>query len=324
MYYKFFPQQIDTKPPTLYKILDSICNGSYDVCDIWDNDEPVKIYELAENARTMIFRYNYPLSVNVSRETFETQILNHFLMRRIGYETVTGFIISLGTKLNEIMPKYNLLFDIFAKQLDLLQDDRRERYTQKTDNTSVNNGEWQTVNNGGYDTKQTGDYKTDINGNYQTGVQGNYQTDKNGAFNEVTDDHNVEDLRNSDTPQNRLGDVQAGEYVSEYNYNTRDNLETKDNTHTDTETNTHTDTTDNTHTDTTVNEHQDTTKNTHTDTDENTYTDTDVFDGLINFDKTITDVSDKIDKLLRLQEELTNIMTMIYNDLEPLFYQIID
>ena len=84
---------INTEPPTLYSLMNSIVN--------YNNPNPVKISELSKNARTTIFNFDYPLSTNVSREAFETMILNHFLMRRIGFDTVTLFNIQLNVKLNE-------------------------------------------------------------------------------------------------------------------------------------------------------------------------------------------------------------------------------
>ena len=90
-------------PPTIYAILNSYVN--------FDNPNPVKISELAKEGRGVIFDFNYPLSSNITKEDFEIMILNKFLMRRIGYETVTAFKIALSVKLNEIMPKYNKLFD---------------------------------------------------------------------------------------------------------------------------------------------------------------------------------------------------------------------
>ena len=90
-------------PPTVYSILNSYVN--------FDNPVKVKISDLAKTGRGVFFDFDYDLTENVDKETFETIILNHFLMRRIGYETVTAFKIALLVKLNEIMPKYNILFD---------------------------------------------------------------------------------------------------------------------------------------------------------------------------------------------------------------------
>ena len=47
-----------------------------------------------------------------NKEQFEINFINHFLMRRIGQETLRAFQVVLYNKLNEIMPYYNKLFDM--------------------------------------------------------------------------------------------------------------------------------------------------------------------------------------------------------------------
>ena len=89
-------------PPTIYSILKSF---------VYYDDEQPKIKDLAREGRENIFDFDYPLSSHVLKEDFEVMILNHFLMRRIGYDTMTAFKIALNVKLNEIMPIYNKMFD---------------------------------------------------------------------------------------------------------------------------------------------------------------------------------------------------------------------
>ena len=91
-------------PPTLYRLLNSIVN--------YDEEEQTKIKDLAAAGREEIFDFEYPLSSHVEKEDFEVLILNHFLMRRIGYDTLNAFKIALNVKLNEIMPIYNKMFDM--------------------------------------------------------------------------------------------------------------------------------------------------------------------------------------------------------------------
>ena len=90
-------------PPTVYALLNSYVNFS--------SQTPVKVADLAKTGRACFFDFTYPLATGWDKEEFETMILNHFLMRRIGYETVTAFKIALNVKLNEIMPNYNMLYN---------------------------------------------------------------------------------------------------------------------------------------------------------------------------------------------------------------------
>ena len=91
-------------PPTIYRLLNSIVN--------FNAEEQTKIKNLASEGREEIFDFEYPLSTHVDKEDFEVMILNHFLMRRIGYDTLNAFKIALNVKLNEIMPMYNKMFDV--------------------------------------------------------------------------------------------------------------------------------------------------------------------------------------------------------------------
>lgn len=107
MFFPMFPFPMipndNPKPPTIYALLNSIVN--------FGKEEKTKIKNLASAGRTTIFDFDYPLSTHVSKEDFETQILNHYMMRRIGFDTLTAFQLQLNSKLNEIMPMYNKLFD---------------------------------------------------------------------------------------------------------------------------------------------------------------------------------------------------------------------
>lgn len=97
---------MNPKPPTLYAIMNSIAN--------YEREEKTKIRNLAKATHEKIFDFDYPLSSKVNREDFECQILNHFIMRRIGQETFTAFQLFLENKLNEILPYYNIMFDSLA------------------------------------------------------------------------------------------------------------------------------------------------------------------------------------------------------------------
>lgn len=123
-----FPHD-NPKPPTIYALLNSIVN--------FGKEEQTKISELAKNGREKIFDFNYPLSSVINKEDFECMILNHYMMRRIGFDTLTSFKLQLNVKLNEIMPLYNKLFDAL-ENWNIFQDgDITER--DLTDNRTINN-----------------------------------------------------------------------------------------------------------------------------------------------------------------------------------------
>lgn len=167
---------LNEKPPTVYAILNSIAN--------FGKEDKTKIKDLASATREKIFNFTYPLSTKVNKEEFEKMILNHYMMRRIGFETVTAFQLQLNVKLNSIMPMYNKLFDMLDGW-DLLSDGEKVTRTvtdEKTSDTTNNN----TTSN---------------------------KLENNSTTNNTT----VADRRESDLPQSEIDNVQDGSYMTKYN-----------------------------------------------------------------------------------------------------------
>ena len=161
-------------PPTMFSLLNSIVN--YDK----EEDEQVKIKNLAEEGREEIFDFEYPLTEHITKEEFEIMILNNYLMRRIGYDTLTAFKIALNVKLNSIMPLYNKMFD------------------------SLEN--WNLFNNGETITRNV--------------TRGETSSDSNTSTNTSTlSSTSQDDTRYSDTPQGRLSDIENGTYMTDYTLN---------------------------------------------------------------------------------------------------------
>ena len=119
------------KPPTLFQICESIC---------YTNETPSRIMKLAENSRAEIFRdVEYPLTTKLNKEQFEINIINHFLMRRIGQETLRAFQLTLSNKLNEIMPYYNKLFDMLEGWDIFNAGQEVTRTSENSSNAKANN-----------------------------------------------------------------------------------------------------------------------------------------------------------------------------------------
>lgn len=254
MFFPFFPlvypvispifTPIDDRPPTLYRIMNSMVN--YDIPE----EDQVRIKNLAESTHARIFNFTYPLSTKVSKHDFEIMILNHFIMRRIGYQTFTAFQIALENKLNEIMPMYNKMFDV----LD----------------------EWNIYNDGVKQTRISSDEH--LRHDTENIINSNTTTSSGN-------DTHTNDRRYSDTPQNKLSEVQSGEYVSEYEYNQDTNTSQ-------------------------VNGHGDSSSDTVKDGSEN-----------INYTETVErSPHDKIDILIRYQKQINSIYTLLFKDLDNLFY----
>ena len=249
MFYPFLPPNCN-KPPTIYTILESIVNPEVDL------NEPapkVKIKDLTKVGRTTIFNFDYPLTSNITKEKFETMILNHFLLRRIGFETVTAFIIQLDVKLNEIMPLYNKMFDALEN--------------------------WEIFNDGEITTRTGTDNRTTQNTN---------QTSNSLSNESITNTSDVSDRRNSELPQNQLENLRDGSYVTNYNYDTNTNSGSDSSTS------------------------QGTSEATNNGTDNNIYNET-----------IKRSPADKIAILKEMQENIKSIYSLIFKDLECLFYQLV-
>ena len=160
-------------PPTLYRILNSLVN--------YDAEEQTKIKNLAAAGREDIFDFEYPLSTNVDKEDFEVMILNHFLMRRIGYDTVNAFKIALNVKLNEIMPMYNKMFDMLDGW-DIFNDG--ERVVETGSNTLNNETTSLNTSDRRYSDTPQNQLQNVRDGKYITDY--NYDTDNGSVTSEST------------------------------------------------------------------------------------------------------------------------------------------
>lgn len=189
--------------PRLYEIMQSL---------IGTPDGSTNPYVLAATARALIFDFNYDLHQE-TKQAFETNILEYFMMRRLGYETYTLWHIKFKNRILTILPKYNALFDYQAKAFSLIEADiRGKSYSIEHIYGSTNTN-----------TKNLSDALTH-----------GLISQSNGTL----------DSRQSDTPQNNINEVQSGQYLSNYNYdqssNRVANTGTDTTSHTGTDTNAHT------------------------------------------------------------------------------------
>lgn len=243
-YYGLFYPKIpvaDMRPPTLYSILESVVN--------YEKEVPTRINNLAKEGRGKIFDFDYPLTTNITKEDFECMILNHFLMRRIGFETVLSFKIQLNVKLNEIMPMFNKLFDLIYDENGFGEITKRKGFDNRIiDNTS--------------------------------------NTTNSMTNNSETSHTETSDRRESDTPQSKLENVRDGSYVTKYNYDTN-NGNSEDTS--------------------TTSGNSENVSNT---TDNN------------NYEENISKVN-MLEVFSKLNEEIKNVYSMIFKELDCLFYQLV-
>lgn len=122
-----------------------------------------------KTAAPLIFDFDFPIWDEEHRQELEVKILRHYFNKEIGLETVSLWQFYLETKLNEIMPYYNRLYETVDKQYNWLWD---------TDNTEDFDGAGTTHNT------------MDFGGNKDTTV--NFDTVRDST-------ENIKDTLDSDT-----------------------------------------------------------------------------------------------------------------------------
>ena len=162
---KFNPLEvlaIGDDPPSLYELMESEVN--------YDNPNPVTIENLPAAFRPYLFDFDYPLK-DEYKENFELMFLNHYMFRRIGFETYLSFKIHLKVKLNSIMPKYDKMFLGFSL-LDFEGDkeihSRNESESGASSGTSRNDNRFSNLPQNEISAVQNGSYMTDYTLNQGT------------------------------------------------------------------------------------------------------------------------------------------------------------
>ena len=189
--YPWLPTNCDL-PPTLKSLMNSICN--------YGKEEKTNIYNLAKGSRETIFNFDYPLSDKVNREYFEIMILNHYIHRRIGFDTPTEFRIALNVKLNEIMPRYNKLFDMLdgwdlyngGEVTTRVQTDNGTNTLNNTvnaNNTNISDRRNSNVPQNELEDVQNGSYMTDYN--YDTNTDSNTTVSNTSGNNSNTTNEEI-------------------------------------------------------------------------------------------------------------------------------------
>lgn len=86
--------------------------------------------------------HTYPIWDENYREWLNNLIINHYLMREIGFETEHLFNIMLGAKMDEVMPYFNNIMEGMMAKYDRLKDHDYEElygdtYTEAVDRTML-------------------------------------------------------------------------------------------------------------------------------------------------------------------------------------------
>ncbi len=81
-----------------------------------------KVGEIIDKSWKKIFNFTFPIFDEAYRETLCKKILMHYYTQEIGLETYGLWKLKLNTKLNEIMPYYNKLYESEKLKFDVFND----------------------------------------------------------------------------------------------------------------------------------------------------------------------------------------------------------
>ena len=167
------------------------------------------IDEIIEQAIPLIFSFDFPIFDENYREVLCTKILRHYYTREIGLETYGLWKLKLQTKLNEIMPYYNKLYNSELLKFNPLYD---------VNMTTVNSGSktGESTNIGNNENKRTSNRQDKLSA-VQTDEDSRTNT-LSGSNTEESDSltagNNVNRDMYSDTPQGALTGVESGNYLT--------------------------------------------------------------------------------------------------------------
>lgn len=135
-----------------------------------------------------LFNFNFPIFDENYRTVLERKIVMHYYTREIGFETVARWKLALNTKLNEIMPYYNKLYESELLEFNPL-------YTHNISKTGNKTGQ-------GTSQQTTND-------------TGSKDVQHNETNNDVITDNSTNYRLYSDTPQGGLTGVDSETYLSD-------------------------------------------------------------------------------------------------------------
>lgn len=186
-------------------------------------------------ARESIFDFTYPIFDNEYKSVLETKILKHFYTREIAEETYGLWKLRLDSKMNEIMPYYNKLYESELIEFDPMSDTDVTTDSNRSNigSENVNNSNTLTISGTVKDDK-TGQDVESMSGDVTDNINKDTTDSGNQINNTHTTDSNV--VKNdhwdyySDTPQGTVGNLANLSYLTNARHITDDGTGTTDTT----------------------------------------------------------------------------------------------
>lgn len=157
------------------------------------------VNDILDRSWASVFDFDFPIFDEDYRSVLCKKILKHYYTREIGSETVGLWKLRLDSRMNEIMPYYNKLYETELIQFDPLND-------VNVTTTHEKNAESGTVFTGNYsDNKEEASNDTARTTNSSTS-----ESSASGSTDRTTSEKD----KYSDTPQGSLQNVEDGTYLT--------------------------------------------------------------------------------------------------------------
>lgn len=160
-----------------------------------------------------IFSFDFPIFDANYRNVLCTKILRHYYTREIGFETVGLWKLKLQTKLNEIMPYYNQLYESQLIKFNPLYDTELRTTNVGNKDSETNKSENRSTNSVATNQK-SGNNDTAATSGTITNAKSTDEANTNRTNVQNTNDGNTHYDLYSDTPQGGLTGVDAETYLT--------------------------------------------------------------------------------------------------------------
>lgn len=155
---------------------------------------------LIEQARPQLFDFSYPITDAAHKPVLERKILQHYLFREIGFETVGLWHFKLASKMNEIMPYFDRLYQSAKLEFDPLTNYNYDETAIATSNSTSDSNA---------DTSLTANQNTSSNQN----TTANNETNSKANSSQTDTGKDVNAFSN--TPQGSLTGVESLTYLTD-------------------------------------------------------------------------------------------------------------
>ena len=162
-----------------------------DYANLSESKGGASVNEIIEASRTKIFDFDFPIFDEAYRSVLETKILKRYYTREICCETVGRWKLFLDTRMNEIMPYFNLLYESAALKYNPFND-----VDVTTTRSGVLTGE--------------GNHSDNSSTNASENTTNNRNKNSSSTVNTDSDNWNLY----SDTPQGGLNGVENNTYLT--------------------------------------------------------------------------------------------------------------